>query len=254
MRIVLIILAFLVFLTTYSQGNLPYKAGEYLAFDISFEGIKVGSAELEVKNQIEIENTPVFHIVGKGRTSSFFDWFFKVRDVYETHLDTSKIRPLKFLRDISEGGYEKKETYLFKHSENTVFFNDTSHLISSDSQDMLSAFFFARTFDREKIKMEKIFFVPIFMDEENYFLEVVYLYNEKIETNFGELRCMVFRPKMQEGRIFEDGEQMKIWISDDKNKLLAKVETEIWAGTIKAVLTDYKELKYPLSISQQNKK
>ena len=56
--------------------------------------------------------------------------------------------------------------------------------------------------------------------------------------------------KMQEGRVFEDGEEMKIWISDDKNHLLLKVEAKIWAGTIKAVLVDYKELKFPLSIIQ----
>ena len=59
---------------------------------------------------------------------------------------------------------------------------------------------------------------------------------------------MVFQPKMQEGRVFENGEEMKIWISDDTNHLLVKVEAKIWAGTIKAVLDDYKELKYPLSI------
>jgi len=88
------------------------------------------------------------------------------------------------------------------------------------------------------------------MDEENYFLEVSYLNNEVIETEFGKVDCMVFKPKMQEGRVFEDGEEMKIWISDDKNHLLLKVETKIWAGTIKAVLVDYKELKFPLSIIQ----
>ena len=41
---------------------------------------------------------------------------------------------------------------------------------------------------------------------------------------------------------------MKIWISDDANHLLLKVEAKIWAGTIKAILDDYKELKYPLSM------
>ena len=62
---------------------------------------------------------------------------------------------------------------------------------------------------------------------------------------------MVFKPKMQEGRVFQDGEQMKIWISDDKNRLLIKVETEIWAGSIKAILEKYEEVKYPLSISKE---
>ena len=74
--------------------------------------------------------------------------------------------------------------------------------------------------------------------------------NKVIETEFGKVDCMVFKPKMQEGRVFEDGEEMKIWISDDKNHLLMKVETKIWAGTIKAVLVDYKQLKFPLSIIQ----
>ena len=61
---------------------------------------------------------------------------------------------------------------------------------------------------------------------------------------------MVFKPKMQEGRVFQDGEQMKIWISDDKNRLLIKVETKILVGTIKAFLVKHKKAKYPLSISK----
>ena len=54
-----------------------------------------------------------------------------------------------------------------------------------------------------------------------------------LETKIGKINRMVFKPIMQEGRVFEDGEQMKVWISDDDNRLLIKVETEIWAGTIK---------------------
>ena len=55
---------------------------------------------------------------------------------------------------------------------------------------------------------------------------------------------MVFKPIMQEGRVFEDGEQMKVWISDDDNRLLIKVETEIWAGTIKAEVLRVKNVQH----------
>ena len=79
---------------------------------------------------------------------------------------------------------------------------------------MLSALFYARTFSQDSLIQKKSFFIPIFMDEENYLLEILYLYNEKVKTSFGTVNCMVFKPKMQEGRVFEDGEQMKIWISD----------------------------------------
>lgn len=241
---------FLFPLTTYSQSDLPYKVGEYSAFDISFKGIKVGSAEMKIEKQIKINGVSTFHIIGKGRTASFFDWFFKVRDVYETYLDTSKIRPVKFVRDIHEGGYEKKQQYIFKHSAGKVFWKDTSHVIFPTTQDMLSALFYARTFNKNDLLQKKSFFVPIFMDEENYSLEILYLKDEKVKTNFGEVNCMVFKPKMQEGRVFEDGEEMKIWISDDRNHLLVKVETQIWAGSIKAILVKHQGVKYPLSINK----
>jgi hypothetical protein len=246
----LLIALFLFPLAIYSQSDFPYKVGEHLTFDISFEGIKVGSAETKIKRQIQIDAISTFHIVGKGKTASFFDLFFKVRDVYETYFDTSKVRPVKFIRDIQEGGYKKKQLYTFKHSDSLVFLEDTSYVISPTTQDMLSALFFARTFYKNSLMQDKSFFVPIFMDEENYCLEILYLYNEKVQTNFGKVNCMVFKPKMQEGRVFQDGEQMKIWISDDKNRLLVKVETQIWAGTIKALLAKHQEVKHPLSISK----
>lgn len=245
---ILFLVFFLLPLILYCQRDVSYKVGENLFFDISFSGIKVGTGNMEIVKQIEIEGTPTFHIIGKGQTSRFFDWFFKVRDVYETYLDTANVRPLRFVRDIYEGGYIKKQLYNFKHLEGLVFSNDTSYSIYSNSQDMLSALFFARTLSRDDLTEKKTFFIPIFMDEENYLLEVVYIQNEKVKTSFGQINCMVFKPKMQEGRIFQDGEKMKVWISDDENRLLIKVETQIWAGTIKAMLVKYQELKSPLSI------
>ena len=246
----LVIIFFLFPLAIYSQSNLPYQVGEHLSYNISFGGIKVGSAELQIEKQIKMDGISTFHIVGKGKTAVFFDWFFKVRDVYETYLDTLEIRPLKFVRDINEGGYQKQQLYNFKHKEGLVFWKDTSHAIYPNSQDMLSALFYARTFNKDNLIQNKSFFVPIFMDEENYLLEILYLKKEEVKTDFGVVNCMVFQPKMQEGRIFQDGEKMKIWISDDKNNLLVKVETQIWAGSIKATLVKHQKVKYPLSISK----
>ena len=248
MRIVLIFFIFP--LVIFCQNELPYKVGEYSEYNISFNSLKVGSAQLEILEHTQIKNKGAFHIAGKGKTTFFFDLFFKVRDVYETYLDTSRVLPIKFLRDIYEGGYTKKQRYRFKHSEEKVFYEKTQQDIYKNTQDMLSALYFARTFNKDTLNQTTSFFIPIFMDEENYFLEIKYLYNENVSTKFGKINCMVFKPKMQEGRVFEDGEKMKIWISNDKNHLLIKVETKIWTGLIKAILVKHKNLKYPLSISK----
>jgi len=246
----LLLLLYLFSLNTYSQSKLPYKVGEHSHFDVSFRGIRVGTAELKIERQVVINGISTFHIVGKGKTAPFFDLFFKVRDVYETYLDTSEVRPVKFFRDINEGGYKKKQAYTFDHLKGLVFWREYSEIIFPNTQDMLSALFYARTFSKDSLIQNKSFFIPIFMDEEGYLLEILYLYKERVKTNFGTVNCMVFKPTMQRGRVFEDGEQMKIWISDDQNRKLIKVETKIWAGSIQAILAKHKEVKYPLSISK----
>ena len=231
--------------------NLPFIVGEYSSFKISFGPINAGFATLKVQEIVEKNTIPCYHIIGKGRTASFFDWFFKVRDVYETFIDTSKLVPINFIRNIHEGGYSKKQHYMFNHKDNIVYTQDTSYSIPSNAQDMLSALFYARTFNKNDLKQSQSFFVPIFMDEENYNLEIMYLKNELVETKFGIIDCMVFNPKMQEGRVFEDEEEMKIWISDDKNHLLIRVEAKIWSGTIKADIVSVDHLKTSLTIINQ---
>ena len=232
----------------FSQTDLPYKVGEQAIYKVYFGVINVGVADLEITEGTQLNNRPTFHIVGKGRTALFFDWFFKVRDVYETFIDTSTLLPLVFKRVVNEGGHLINQRYQFNHNDSRVITQDSSFFIPINTQDMLSAFFLARTFKKESIINGQPFYIPLFMDDENYNLEIKYLANEIIDTKWGKIDCMIFQPKMQEGRVFEDGEKMKIWITDDANHLLLKVETEIWAGTIKAVLEDYKELKHPLSI------
>lgn len=250
MRLFLFLTFILCYHLTFSQSNFPYKLKEYAAYNISFGAINVGYAELEIKEALSINDKSSFHIVGKGRTAPFFDWFFKVRDVYETFIDTTTLLPVVFNRNVNEGGYVIKQNYNFNHKDGIVVTQDSIFNIHINTQDMLSAFFYARTFNKDSILNRGSFSIPIFMDNENYFLEIKYLKNEIIETKWGKVNCMVFKPKMQEGRVFEDGEEMKIWITDDKNHLLLRVETKIWAGLIKAVLEKYKNVKYPLSIEE----
>ena len=235
----------------FSQSDLPYKLGEYASYTLHFGVITVGVADLEITECIQLDNSSVFHIVGKAKTASFFDWFFKVRDVYETFIDTSTLLPVMFKRDVNEGGYLINQIYQFNHDKGRFLTKDSSFSISTNTQDMLSAFFLARTFKKDGILKGKSFYVPIFMDEENFQLEIKYLSNEVIDTKWGKIDCMVFQPKMQEGRVFEHEEQLKIWITNDSNHLLLKVEAEIWAGTVRVVLDDYKKLKHPLTIIRE---
>ena len=232
----------------FTQIDIPYQNGERLEYAISFGGIlNVGYGDLEIKQQNKLEPEKLY-IIGKGKTALFFDLFFKVRDVYITEFNTEKLLPISFIRNVNEGGHLINQKYQFFHEEKLVKTQDSVYKIDSKAQDMLSAFYFARTFDKRNLKKDSSFFVPIFMDDENYMLEIKYLKNEIIKTKWGEINCMVFNPKMQEGRIFQDGEKMNIWISDDDNHIPLKIETEIWAGKIIAELINFSAIKHPFKV------
>ena len=51
---------------------------------------------------------------------SFFDNFFKVRDRYESYIDTANLIPYKFIRNVDEGGYKKYNNVTFNQTAGTA--------------------------------------------------------------------------------------------------------------------------------------
>tara|TARA_A100001201_G_scaffold27492_1_gene30207 strand:+ start:2689 stop:3426 length:738 start_codon:yes stop_codon:yes gene_type:complete len=212
--------------------NPPYVVGESYTYKINYGPINAGFAKLSIKN---LENN-IYTFEGKGWSNKFFDPFFKVRDTYISYYDYVEKEPIKFIRDVNEGGYIIKQKYTFDTKNNKVKTKKGEYNIFDNFQDMLSAFYYARSVPKKEILKDSIITLNIFMDEEEYDMGIKYIGNEKVKTKFGTLDCMVFIPTLQEGRIFKEEESMKIWITDDKNRSLIKVETEILVGTIKVML------------------
>jgi hypothetical protein len=50
-----------------------------------------------------------------------------------------------------------------------------------------------------------------------------------------------------EGKVFKRGDVLKLWVSDDGNKLPLMVETPIKVGTVKAVFKQVSQNRYPLN-------
>jgi hypothetical protein len=47
--------------------------------------------------------------------------------------------------------------------------------------------------------------------------------------------------------LFEGGEKMTIWVTDDLNHIPVRIESSIIVGSIKADMMSFKNLRYPLS-------
>lgn len=233
-----------------SIRNRTFKNTEFLNFRVYYTvaGIYMAAGEANFNVTLEKYNAKtVYHITGDGKTYSFYDNFFKVRDRYESFIDTSTLQPYKFIRNVYEGGYKKYEDVTFNQSANTAVSKDGVFKVPNCVQDVLSSIYYARNIDFNKYKPgDKIPFA-MFLDNEVYNLYVRYLGKEEIKTKYGKFKAIRFKPLLIKGTIFEGGEKMEVWVSDDGNHIPLRVESPISVGSIKVDMMGYKNLRYPLS-------
>tara|TARA_R110002072_G_scaffold55679_8_gene144819 strand:- start:147 stop:947 length:801 start_codon:yes stop_codon:yes gene_type:complete len=231
-------------------NNNAFQVGEKLEYKISYGFINAATATLEVKkSESKIHGREVLHIVGIGESISTFDWFFKIRDRYETYIDEDGIFPWLFIRRIHEGGYEKAQDYQFYQEKGKVVNEkNESYEVPHGVQDMLSAFYFARTMDFSKAKKGDVFSVQSFVDEELYPIDLVFGGKKTIKIKKGKFDCLVFHPRVQEGRVFKTNEDLTFYITNDENKIPVLVKANVKIGSLKMELVDYKNLANPLAL------
>lgn len=231
-----------------------YGDGEFFKFRVHYGFVTAGYATLKVKDA-SLNGKDVFHVRGYGQTVGVSKWFFKVEDDYQSYIDKQKNIPYRFIRKIDEGGYTKDIQIDFNHNSQKATVKDnkkketTVFSFPKDTQDMISAFYYLRnTLDTENIKDGDVVEMNMFFDQENYKFRLKFLGKEVLDTNFGRVRTLVFRPYVQSGRVFKEKESLTVWISDDKNKIPLLVKADLAVGSLKATLTEFKGLQHSFKI------
>ncbi len=230
--------------------NTAFQNGEKIDFTIYYSviGLYVNAGNASFTTTLEkLNNKSVYHVVGDGSSNSNYDWIFKVRDKYETYFDTATLQPYKFLRDANEGGYKIYENVTFNQKANTAVTAKGVFKVPNCVQDVLSSIYYARNINFNNYKSgDKIPF-NMFLDNEVYSLYIKYDGKEKIKTKYGKFNAIKFKPLLVKGTIFEGGENMTVWVSDDANHIPLRIESPIVVGTIKVDMMGYENLRYPLS-------
>jgi len=188
-----------------------------------------------------------YHCVGIGKSYSFFDNFFKVRDRYESYIDTATMLPLKFIRDVSEGGYKIYNNVTFNHSAGTAVSTKGVFKIPNCIQDVVSAMYYARNVNFNKFNVNDKIPFDMFLDDQVNHLYLRYMGKEIIKTRFGRFRSIKIKPLLVKGTMFEGGEKMTVWVSDDPNRLILRIESPITVGSVKVDMMKYKNLRHPLT-------
>lgn len=232
-----------------TMPNNAFKQGEVLEYRVHYGFMDAGYAKLEVMPKTEtFLSRPCYRVVGTGYSVGAFNWFFKVDDRYESYLDTQAIAPWYFIRRVNEGGYKISQNVVFNHFNNTVKSDKSTLTAPEYLQDLISAFYYARTMDMGKMNTGDIIPIQAWLDDEVIPLNAKIIGREKMKTKFGTFKCIILRPMLQQGRVFKDNEDLTIWITDDKNKIPVRAEARILVGSIKMDLKGFKNLANPMAL------
>ncbi len=231
-------------------NNNTFLSGERITFKVFYNVIGIyvdaGTAQFSMNKEL-FQNKYVYHVVGDGYSNPSYDWIFKVRDRYESYIDTVTLRPYKFIRNVDEGGYKKYENVTFNHAARTAVSTNGVFKVPPCVQDVLSAIYYARNIDFNKYKVNDKIPFDMFIDDEVNHLFIRYLGKEVVKTKYGRFKAVKFSPLLIKGTIFEGGEKMTVWVSDDQNHIPLRIESPISVGSVKVDMMRYANLRYPMT-------
>lgn len=225
-----------VFIST-AQNN-AVAAGEKLVYTASYNmsGVlnDIAQVTLETSN-VKTSKATLLHLKCKAVTFSKWDNFFKIRDLYESYVSPTTLKPYLYKRDINEGGYFKNMKYTFSHKTNTVktvqtkknnYVQQKSVSINSGTQDIVSTLYKIRLLDYESMQIGTKKTFTIIFDREEKKAQITYLGKETISTNIGSKNCYKLRLSSSESSALRGD----VWLTTDKNKIMVFGKFKIPVG------------------------
>ncbi len=254
-KLCILLFALVGFSLNAQNGDSAFKPGEWLKFRLHYGIFNASYATLQVKSD-SMGGVPVYHVVGKGKTTGLASIFFKVDDTYESYFGKKDGKPYKFIRQIDEGGYTKDIEINFDHEKDLAVLNDKKNrkkfnfTIQDGIQDLISAFYYLRNnYDpKDLVKGESIELDMLYDDDGVFKFKLKYLGKEVLRTKYGKIECLKFRPYVQFGRVFKEQESLSLWVSNDLNRVPIRIKADLAVGSIKADLDGYNGLKNQFKI------
>ncbi|MFW0714273.1 DUF3108 domain-containing protein [Pedobacter sp. N23S346] len=253
-QILITISAVFLTLTSFSQ-QLPLKKdpvfqeGEVLQYRLRYGFITAAEATIKVTNSdLKFDNKPTYRISVDAQTSGTFDVFYKIRDRYDSYIDKTDLLPYFYQENIREASYKRQDKARFNQDGKKVVSNrGTFNTPTTQTFDLVSAYYFARSLDVTKMKIGDTFKLNYFLQDEISALEIEYVGKETIKSKLGNIRCLKFSPSIKPGRIFKKDSRLYLWVTDDGNRVPVKAQVEILVGAVTMELKSAAGLKYALA-------
>lgn len=243
-RIFIIIITLLLSLNISAQKNETFKPGEELYYKVKYGFLLGGKGSLKVSKKM-LNGKEVIHTKAVGRTAGIFASLYNVKDIYESYINPTNDLPVKSVRSIKEGNYKRYDEASYNRDSNYVYSSrkEDTVRVANNAQDILSCFYFARrhVFNDNMVKGDSISLETYFAGEP-FTIKILYKGKEVIDTKFGNILCYKFTPLVEKGRVFQEKDNVLIYISADENKIPIRAKFKIFLGSLVCELDGFRGL------------
>lgn len=239
--------------------RVPFRDGERVTYVVyynwGFVWLTAANVEFSITKD-KYQDKTVFRLFSSGTSLPSYDWFFPVRDTFISYADTFNLFPHFFHHNTSEGSYNVNNKLFFDYEKNTItaqLYNNQKgkaiKIIPNDKPafDVLSAVYHCRKINFDQLKPGQTVPISTVIDDSVYNLFVRFKGREIVTTKDGrKFKTIKLSAKLIEGTIFKGGEDLLVWISDDKARVPIMVDAKILIGSVKAYLNTTEKLKFPI--------
>ncbi|MBD2704071.1 DUF3108 domain-containing protein [Spirosoma sp. BT702] len=231
--------------------NNSFGPGEHLEYRVHYGFLNAAEAVVDVSPTLyKVNERPCYRVNVDGRTVGAFDLVTRIRDTWRSYIDTSAILPQKFYTNLQENSYRKEENVTFNHEANTAKSEEKTEKdivkVPDNVHDLISGYYFLRTIEFERLSPGQMLEVPAFYDNTIYNMKIRYRGKAVIKTKQGKINVFKLNPVLPPNKLFKEEESIRIFVSDDANKVPVKVEVDLWVGAMVMDLKKNSGLKQPL--------
>lgn len=230
----LILIFSLFLLNSYSFGQYQYKE---LNYDLKFGFIKGGEANFTTCDTI-IDNNYQLYIRLHGYTVGLTNILYGVNNEYESFVDSVVFLPVKTNKNLHEQNYRFNNEVWFNDESDSAFSEKSGwHQVEDGICDVVSMMYHLRFSGKlDSLKVDDIISLPFWDTDSWYFLKMKYKGNEIVKTQTGKHLCMRIEPIMQPTKLFDKGNPINIWFTNDDQKLPVLMELNFRIGSVKCEL------------------
>ena len=216
-------------------GPIPFGVGERSTYDVRFGPLRVGSGSMEVVGTEQVRGRDALHTVFRVKGGTFF---YKVDDRFESWMDSRTLASLRFVQDQQEGRKDREKHYEI-FPERAMYMEKGKPEQPSVHQplDDGSFIYFVRTVPLAVGQTYE--FNRYFRPDRNP-VRIRVLRKERITGPAGTFNAIVVQPSIKAKGIFSENGQAQIWFSDDANRVMLQMKSNLSFGSLNLYLTKHR--------------